>query len=211
MSIMIDKDLINQNIDRLSQVDQKVLWNILRESVPVYLFIRGEYLKGSVTSNHVFQFVFRSFYRLDNAGLSPEQKTQYFKSLSNNQPDVKTILLALYNLETLKKKKSIQLSFATKLIHTINNDQPIYDKYVSSFTGIKYYNEPTKDIEYKILKAQEKYDELCTIYKDVFLINAKLLALVSDFRTEFRIEKSKISDVKVIDFLIWAYGSEISE
>ncbi len=208
---MIDKDLIKQNIDRLSCVDKKELWNSLRESVPVYLFIRDEHLKGDVASNHVFQFVFRSFYRLDNAGLSPEQKTQYFKSLSNNQTELKTILLALYDLETLKKKKSIQLSFATKLIHTLDNERPIYDKYVSSFTGIKYYNEPTKDADAKITKALGKYDELCTVYKDVFITNAKLLALVSDFRKEFRIEKSKISDVKVIDFLIWAYGSEISE
>jgi len=211
MTIMIDKGLINQNIDKLSQVGHKVLWNSLRESLPVYLFIQDEHLKGDVISNHVFQFVFRSFYRLDNAGLSPEQKTQYFKLLSDNKTDLKTILLALYDLETLKKKKSIQLSFATKLIHTANNDRPIYDKYVSSFTGIKYYNEPTKNIGYKITKAQGKYDELCTVYRDVFLTNAKVMTLVTDFRKEFGIEKSKISDVKVIDFLIWAYGSERSK
>lgn len=209
MSTMIDKDFINQNIEKLSRVERIELWNSLRESVPVYLFLRDQHLQGDVSSNHVFQFVFRSFYRLDNAGLSPEQKTKYFELLSKSQTEFKTILLALYDLETLKEQNSIQLSFATKLIHTINNDQPIYDKYVSSFTGIKYY--PSKNIDNKLTKAQEKYNELCSVYQDIFLSNEKVLALVSGFRNEFRIEKNKISDVKVIDFLIWAYGSEISE
>jgi hypothetical protein len=206
MSTMIDKDFINQNIEKFSRVERIELWNSLRESVPVYLFLRDRHLQGDVSSNHVFQFVFRSFYRLDNAGLSPEQKTKYFELLSKSQTELKTILLALYDLETLKEQNSIQLSFATKLIHTINNDQPIYDKYVSSFTGIKYYTR--KDIDYKLAKAQEKYEELCTVYKEMFLPNETVLALVSDFRDEFGVEEDIISNVKVIDFLIWAYGSE---
>ncbi|HUI43757.1 MAG TPA: hypothetical protein VL523_17490, partial [Terriglobia bacterium] len=40
----------------------------LPEWIDVYQFFQGEFERGPVTENRVFQFVYRSFYRMDNAG-----------------------------------------------------------------------------------------------------------------------------------------------
>jgi hypothetical protein len=56
-------------------------------------------------------FVFRSFYRLDNAGLTQEFKTRYFQLLQEyrNKPiDLKEICLDLSNYKTRKNLDSIQ-------------------------------------------------------------------------------------------------------
>jgi hypothetical protein len=54
----------------IQQIDEKqdeILSNLEFESIAVYLFLKNEYAKGNIQGNPVFQFVFRSFYRLDNA------------------------------------------------------------------------------------------------------------------------------------------------
>ena len=52
-------------------------YRVGRESVDVYLFLCDEFARGPVTQNYLFQFVYCSFYRLDNAGLTPEFKFSY--------------------------------------------------------------------------------------------------------------------------------------
>jgi hypothetical protein len=50
------------------------------ESFYVYNFLKDEYLETKdITTNHLFQFTYRSFYRLDNAGLTKEFKNRYFE------------------------------------------------------------------------------------------------------------------------------------
>ena len=61
----MNQEIIKNIIDNQS----KILSNINDESISVYLFLKNEYKKGRVKENALFQFVFRSFYRLDNAGL----------------------------------------------------------------------------------------------------------------------------------------------
>lgn len=56
------------------------------ESFDVYGFINDEFKNTEdITKNHLFQFVFRSFYRLDNAGLTQEFKTRYFQLKDKNE------------------------------------------------------------------------------------------------------------------------------
>jgi len=180
----------------------------LRENIPVYQYLQQSYSKGGVAENRLFQFVFRSFYRLDNAGLSDEQKTRYFMLMAAGQTDLQTILEELFDLKTKRGKKSVQFSFATKLLHTIDTGRPIYDKYVSSFTGIKLYFNSHEDDSKKISKAIIKYDELEQAYRELLLTNKDMLDLVKILRKEYRLAESDISNVKAIDFLIWAYGSK---
>jgi hypothetical protein len=52
----------------------------LKESIAVYNFLQTRFQqKEDVTKDLLFQFVFRSFYRLDNAGLGAQFKTRYFE------------------------------------------------------------------------------------------------------------------------------------
>ena len=64
---------------------QAIIDNISYESIEVYNFLRKEYEKKNITDNYLFQFVYRSFYRLDNAGLPAEFKTEYFNLLERRE------------------------------------------------------------------------------------------------------------------------------
>ena len=124
----------------IQQIDEKqdeILSNLEFESIAVYMFLKNEYAKGNIQENFVFQFVFRSFYRLDNAGLSVEMKNHFFKLLAEKQTNLGVILSDLYEIPRKKGDKSMQFSFATKLLHTIDNRKPIYDTEIGSLTFSK--------------------------------------------------------------------------
>ena len=89
----------------------------LEESIRVYEWLEAHKEKPE---NPVFQFVFRSYYRIDNAGLTSDWKVRYFEFLSQRERSLKTILEGLYHIPTKKKVKSLQFSFATKLLHTLD-------------------------------------------------------------------------------------------
>ena len=84
-----------------------------RESVPVYLFITERFISSSdISSDYVFQFLFRSYYKLDNAGLGDDFKVTYFQLLQSHRagprPDIRQLCEALKPLETKKRKQSLQ-------------------------------------------------------------------------------------------------------
>ena len=75
------KEIPNLEIaEEIYRRHEEIISNISRESVDVYLWLRDEYKKGNIKNNTVFQFVFRSYYRLDRAGLGKKLKKRYFKN-----------------------------------------------------------------------------------------------------------------------------------
>ncbi len=66
---MIELKSICENINNDSDA---IISNLHQESIDVYNFIQSEYKKGSISKNYIFQFAFRSFYKLDSAGLTPK-------------------------------------------------------------------------------------------------------------------------------------------
>ena len=63
----------------------EIIRNIDQESIDVYNFLKKEFNESNIIENYLFQFVFRSFYRIDNAGLTPEFKKEYFEILEHNR------------------------------------------------------------------------------------------------------------------------------
>ena len=126
-------------ISFIEENESRIVERLEAESIDVYRFLQIEFLKGDVRSNAVFQFVFRSFYRLDNAGLGSELKREYYALMeeqrNSKQLDIEKIVRRLYLIKRLKGDNSIQFSFATKLIHTINGNYPIYDAEVARVYG----------------------------------------------------------------------------
>ena len=189
-------------IKEICELQDAIFLNITLESVDVYLFLKDEYKKGNVKNNIVFQFVFRSYYRLDNAGLSDKLKERYFDLLAGKQTDLEYILSELYKLETLKGKNSIQFSFATKLLHTLDNNKPIFDAEVArvihrSVTGIGK--------EEKIDSCRSIYNDLIGIYYN--LINDEgIKKIIFKFRKKFSVSAERMTDIKVLDFIVWSLG-----
>lgn len=124
---MLDSTFIEQNAD-------SIVRDIGRESIDVYRFLSDRFLQSNVSSDTIFQFVFRSFYRLDNAGLTDIFKTRYFELLEANRRnesiDLTSIVTELYEFPNRKSHNTLQFSFATKLANTVNCSYPIYDSKV---------------------------------------------------------------------------------
>lgn len=161
------------------------------ESVAVYLWL------SSHPHDDVWRFVYRSFYRLDNAGLSDKFKKKYFQLLEKKETNLKKILQRLHEYENIKGQKTYQLSFASKLLHTNDRSSPIYDSLVAKILKL-----PTRrsGIEW----CCETYDTLKERYQEL-LGDKEIKQQVDKFKKE---HGARISDVKALDFLLWSAGKQ---
>ena len=193
---------IDQIIEIILKQPDEILSNLNFEDIAVYVFLKNEYDKGNILNNFVFQYVFKSYWRIDNAGWSDKMKKQFFILLSEKQADLKIILSELYKIPTLRGKNSIQFSFATKLLHTINNDSPIFDSMVGKIIKMDVKGNNKDE---KINSCIEIQNYLKESYKKL-ITDAKIQQAISDFRTKFGVEIKEMSDTKILDSIIWSLG-----
>jgi hypothetical protein len=171
----------------------------LEESIRVYEWLEAH--KGE-PGNPVFQFVFRSYYRIDNAGLTTGWKVRYFEFLTQRESGLKTILEGLYHIPTTRKVKSLQFSFATKLLHTLDSSQPIYDSKVAELLGLPV--KKGKDLAANVDTCVAVYEDLRAAQQQLLLdegVKKQIAALKARY-------DSQISDEKALDFLLWSVGKE---
>ena len=192
----------NRIIKEIDEEQDGILSRLTFESIAVYSFLKNEYAKENILNNLVFQFVFISYYKLDNAGLSDEIKRCFFELLAQKQTNLELILSKLYEIPTLKGVNTIQFSFATKLLHTIDNDKPLFDSNVEKSTNIKLRG---SDKDTKIRSRIEAYDSLEKLYAKL-KEDDKTKKLISKFRLKFKVNDEKIFDTKVLDFIMWSLG-----
>lgn len=148
-----------------------------------------------------FQHLFLKFYRL--RGVGEIWRTHYFGLLLTNIINLRDILYRLYEIPAYNDKHKIFFSFATKLIHTKNNNKPIYDKYVGKVIGeeVRYNNTPEQRIEL----CEEIYSSLETLYS-ILLINNQIREVMSEFRDRYNVGEGSIGDIKALDFIMWSWG-----
>lgn len=195
---MEDHKLIIDNI-----IDRKkdIFNEIKQESIDVYIFLLEQYNEGNILNNYLFQFIFRSYYRLDNAGLSPNQKEVFFKLLNNKEKNLSKILNALYKIPTLRGLNTIQFSFATKLLNMIDSNCPIYDSQVGD---VIHQGVGGNTKETKIQSCVQILENLESLYK-MLLGDKKIRDIVSKFRIKYD-KQNKCSDAKILDFILWGLG-----
>jgi hypothetical protein len=191
----------NKILEEILNKQKEILARIDPESISVYLFLKKEYKKGNIISNHLFQFVFRSYYRLDNAGLGDKIKNEYFKLLAEKESSLEKILLRLYKIKNERGLNTVQFSFATKLLHTLDNSLPIYDTEV--FRVI--HKKPTGEKIQKIKSCLDIYESLKEEYSGL-LLDPRTEGLLLSFRKKFNVSETQISNVKTLDFIIWSLG-----
>lgn len=173
------------------------------KSIDAYLFIQKEFAKGYIVNNKDFKRVYGNFYRLTMAGLTLEWKERYFEILEGKKSDLKKILNELYEIPNRKGQNSIQFSFATKLIHTIDTTKPIFDSLVGAMLGQRAKG---KTKEEKIQSCIDIYDILQDVFHTCLGDNA-LQEILRAFRAKFNLSGERdMSDEKIFDFLIWGLG-----
>jgi len=174
----------------------------LEESVPVYDFIQKEFAKGDVLRNPIFMFVFTAYYRLDRAGLSPEMKTRIFELLDVGEGDIRTIVEDLSHYKTAKGQNTVQFSFATKIVHTIRPDRPIFDSHLGRLLGLRVQG---KNLKEKIDSCKNVYNSLQRAVEAI-RDHHEIKDIIGKFRSRFQVAPAEISDEKITDFLLWSVG-----
>ncbi len=198
---------LNEICDFLETNAEDIVENLNEESIAVYDLIRKDFLtKKNLTANLIFQFTFRSFYKLDSAGLTYDFKKEYLSIFERNKfntsINIKEILLELSSIPNFKGSKTVQFSFVTKMAHTINNDYPIYDNEVITVFGFKqpYY---ISNIDKKINKYIEQYEQIQNTYTSI-IKNNLLKTCFIEFNKKFSVYN--ISDIMILDFIFWSAG-----
>lgn len=195
--------LINKNI-------VKVLNSIDRDSdINTYLKIMEIFNEGFISNNEIFKSVYRKYYQLNAARLSENYCSHYFKVMDDfrykENISIKVVVEELYKVPTNAKDKNIiMFSFATKLLHTIDNTRPLYDSFVGDF----YF--------FPQIKINWSYDKKLSTYLQGYgflqqeskriLDNQLLSESIEKFRKRFELPQV-YTDQKIIDTLLWRFAA----
>jgi hypothetical protein len=192
----------------LEYTPERIVRAIGREPVDVYRFLRERFLACEPQDDIVFQFVFRSFYRIDNAGLTDEFKTRYFEIFSaakeTNQVDLESIIHSLFEIPNRKGQPSLQFSFATKLAATVNVDTPIYDAEIAAVFDFRApYN--YKTFSQRLAEYMAFHVDLADFYRSI-IGNGQMQAARTMFRKLYGVSEAQVSETKALDFIFWSAG-----
>jgi Ca2+/Na+ antiporter len=162
-----------------------------------YFYLKLEYEKGNV-KNKNFQERYKSFYRMHLFGFTSEFYEKYFKLLEKGETDLKKILEELSKIKNESGKKTVQLAFASKLIHMVDNERPLYNSTVSNIFNI---NVRRGSIKVRIKSSLEAYQELEKNYQKL-LKNEKVEEAINNFRGKFNFQEGVLSDYKLLDLIL---------
>jgi hypothetical protein len=91
----------------------------------------------------------------------------------------------------------LEVSFASKLVASLDPTQPVVDSFVLKNVGLRL---PLAGSADRVRKACEVYDTLCTYYSS-FLATESGHALVAEFRSHY--PEAMITDLKMVDLVLW--------
>ncbi len=151
-----------------------------------------------------YQKKYRNFWTMNVAQLSQDFYTTYFSSLKSaitKTPATSDVCNTLYEASARKNgTKTIQFSFATKLLHTANPRLPIYDSRIARF--YLFQEPPSSSLQGRIYNLCAFHDFLSREYARV-IDNGLLKNAIAAFRQRYKPQKH--TDEKIIDWLIWCF------
>jgi hypothetical protein len=186
-----------------------IIKEIGQESVDVYLFLFDEFRRGPILDNHVFQFVYRSFYRIDNAGLRPEFKAAYFHLLEefrdSSEIDLRYVAEKLHEIPNQRGYRTLQFSFITKLAHTACPNYPMYDAQVAKVFHFQARYDKSSDSGTRLSEYLGFYADLRQLYERI-LSDGPLQGPLQLFRETYGPASCRVPPIKVLDFIFWSAG-----
>ena len=185
----------------------------IEEGIEKYLKIKDLYPKTNFNVNSDFAKAFGAFYRVRRNEAWRKTFFDLFKEMKEkpDKADFKTILAELHTrLSKLNDAvhSTIEASFVSKMLHTVNPDMPIWDSIVLSKLDFAKEVQPYKmrglhDDEARLNKCEEVYNELKKWYE-----TKEASALEKQFDAKYPEHKDEIKRTKKIDFMLWGTEDE---
>lgn len=225
---MIDLIRAKQAIANLSFKIDKSYWK--QSGLSKYILIMNRRYSSVFfkEDESLFISLFNDFYGLTSYGYEKQsfQKPYYeifkevYKNSGGNKREIEYVLNEIYSRCRKKGKQTVELSYASKMLHTLEPDRfPIWDSVliprkkndsngnpipqhfaIPAFGGIK--NKKFTDVS----KAVDEYNKYVEAFKRYMQDNTSTPYLggkriIEMFKKTF--PKTGISEIKMIDFVLW--------
>jgi hypothetical protein len=165
-----------------------------QKGVSKYLEIMELFPKVSVAENGDFRRNFNAFYRVRQR--PREWYTVYFsymQKVRDNKPSFANVLDYLY-----RSTGRYEPSFSSKLVATLDPDQPVWDIWVIKNTRTRV---PTYTSKGKVEEAKAAYQAIQAWYRQ--FLNSKEGELVVRSFDRIVPEHGRITNLKKADFVLW--------
>ena len=171
-------------------------WIKIQKSYYDYLFI----MKNLHNLDNEFKRKFAHFYKLNQGMKNANNQKSFFNLLkeciNNKQDDYATVLKKL----SLKTGRN-EMSFASKIVATVNPEKPIIDRIVLGH--FKISRPSYGDLKHKISKSINIHNEIEEEYLQ-FLKSKLGEELMDNFNKKIKQQHNfKITNIKKLDFILW--------
>lgn len=150
-----------------------------------------------VSQNREFQLLFNGFYRVRRNAIWRKEYYSLFEEFKKTKNvTFENILYSLF-----EKTSNIEPSFASKMLATLNVEQPIWDKYVVQKLEVKV---PSQNLskEDRLKQIVLSYNEIENKYRTYLETNnaQDAISLFDKYLPDYK----WISDIKKIDAFLWS-------
>lgn len=180
---------------------EKALDNLEKRAQDIqhYMNIMSKVKTVNVADDQDFQREFDFFYKVRRNAEWRKVFFEIFERKKKKNCSYKEIITELY-----EGTGQVEASFASKILASIDENMPIWDSKVLDRIGIKSSN---KRGQQKLEETIELYDVIVQWYSDLKANKASYNEYITSFDSRFP-DYSSISDIKKIDFILWAMGEE---
>lgn len=179
-------------------IDAKTtLEKVLAESLglPEYEYIMKNVCQTDVSGNADFQRKFNHFYKIRR---NQEWRRKYYQIFEKNKAEKDEVTFENILCNIYVFTDTIEASFASKMLATLNPDKPIWDSRVLNFLGLKPTGKSDSNRQDSTIEIYGKIEEWYRKY----LSTAEAEENIRIF-DEMLPGYSWISNVKKIDYIIW--------
>lgn len=179
----------------IAKAERIIKSNTISKAMEKYKCIMGQVYKIDVTQDTAFQKMFCDFYQLRRF-YSDTFKTRYLDVLQKMKHKDNLSFKEVFEC-VMEIKNTREMSFSSKLIHTVDPKYPIWDSIVTE-QHFKMKKPYVKDNV--VEKFSERYDEYVEkFYK--YMESSEGAEVIRLFDIEY--PESGITNVKIIDFVLW--------
>ena len=169
------------------------------QDIQHYMNIMSKVKTVNAADDQDFQREFDFFYKVRRNAEWRKVFFEIFERKKKKNCSYKEIITELY-----EGTGQVEASFASKMLASIDENMPIWNSKVLDRIGIKSSN---KRGQQKLEETIELYDVIVQWYSDLKANKASYNEYITSFDSRFP-DYSSISDIKKIDFILWAMGEE---
>lgn len=183
---------------RLIDHQEEILENLTRKTFLDYRWLQVHLQERNVAEDEQYRRKFSHYYQM--RFVSQEYKQAFFtlfESLKTDPQPFETIAKTLYPVE-----QKHELSFISKMLHTLDPHRPIYDSHVCKVLHLHRAN--SGDFDHRIAQDRQVLEYIAQVYQEMDA-SPEIQTIID--RMNRWTPDYQVSKEKRYDFLLWSYGA----